>query len=69
MSEDTPRVISVRSVDSVTFIDGGLAIAVQTVTPDDQPFAVLLSKELAVDLLDKLDQALTKGKRPASGKS
>ncbi len=69
MSDDTPRVIAVEMTKSVTRIDGGLAVAMELKTPDDRPFAILLSSPLAADLRDKLGQALAKGKRPASGKS
>jgi hypothetical protein len=58
MGEATPRVISVTSVESVKLIDGGFAVAIEVVTPDDRPFAVLLSADLAVELKDKLETAL-----------
>ncbi len=59
MTEDAPRAISARSVDSVRLIDGGLAVAIEVTTPDDKPFAVLLTKQLAADLRDTLTELLS----------
>jgi hypothetical protein len=67
MSNEPPRVISIERIGSVNRIDGDLTVAVELVTPDDQPFAVLLSVQLAAELQDKLAKALPQQKRPASG--
>ena len=58
MSDEAPRVISVRSLRSVELIDGRLTVAVELITPDDRPFAVLISVGLAAELRDKLAAAI-----------
>ncbi len=58
MADATPRVVSAASIESVTLIDGGLAAIVDVKTPDDQLFAVIMSKALAAELKQRLADAL-----------